>query len=75
MGRPFSVLLMGLAAVLLTGALWAGADRQEPAQETFFSMIFPQLMPEWAWAEPQDCATPGEILPFDGQALGEAVCL
>ena len=73
MGRPFSVLLLGLAAVLLlTGALCAGA-RQEPAQEAFFSMIFPQLVPQWA--APQERATPGEALPNDGQALGEAVCL
>ena len=45
MGRPFSVLFAGLAAVLLlTGAVCAGA-RREPAQEAFFSMIFPQLVP------------------------------
>ena len=75
MGRPFSVFLMGLTAVLLlTGALCAGA-RREPAQEAFFSMIFPQLVPQWEWTAPQDCATPGEALPNDGQALGEAVCL
>lgn len=75
MGRPFSVFLMGLTAVLLlTGALCAGA-RQKPAQAAFFSMIFPQLMPEWAWDAPQERATPGEALPNDGQALGEAVCL
>lgn len=75
MGRPFSVFLIGLAAVLLmTGALCAGA-RQECAQEVFFSMIFPQLMPEWAWNAPQERATPDEALPFDGQTLGEAVCL
>lgn len=75
MGRPFSVFLMGLTAVLLlTGALCTGA-RREPAQEAFFSMIFPQLMPEWAWNAPQERATPDEALPFDGQTLGEAVCL
>ena len=75
MGRPFSVLFAGLAAVvLLTGAVCAGM-RQTAAQPAFFSMIFPQLVPQWAWTAPQDCATPGEALPNDGQALGEAVCL
>lgn len=75
MGRPFSVLFAGLAAVvLLTGAVCAGM-RQTAAQPAFFSMIFPQLMPEWAWDAPQERVTPDEALPFDERAPGEAVRL
>ena len=77
MGRLFSVSLTALLSALLLCAGLALADARAPetAQPVFFRMIFPQLMPEWAWNAPQERATPDEALPFDGQTLGEAVCL
>ena len=46
MGRLFSALF--LLAVLLCPA---GEMRKECTQPVFFSMLFPQLIPEWMLAE------------------------
>lgn len=46
MGRLFSVLF--LLAVLLCPA---GEMRKEYTQPVFFSMLFPQLIPEWMMDE------------------------
>ncbi|MBQ7886846.1 MAG: hypothetical protein IJ313_08155 [Clostridia bacterium] len=46
MGRLFSVFL--LSAVMLCPA---GSAREACAQPVFFSMLFPQLIPEWMLEE------------------------
>ena len=49
MGRFLCALLIG--AMVLLGAAACQPSAQEPAQSVFFSLLFPQLMPEWEMDE------------------------
>lgn len=62
MDRLFAVLL--LAALLLLGPVgkdWTRGPEAEKAQEVFFSMLFPQLMPGAETAQREQATAPEAV--------------
>ena len=63
MGRFLCALLIG--AMVLLGAAACHPSAQEPAQSVFFSLLFPQLMPEWEMDEEPEEEDDVFWLPLD----------
>ena len=65
MGRFFCALLIG--ALILTGVIAPELPAEEPVQSVFFSLLFPQLVPEFEWSEA--LSEEGEVLLMPADQL------
>lgn len=65
MGRFFCALLIG--ALMAWGVASWQPPAQEPVQSVFFSLLFPQLVPEFEWSEA--LSEEGEVLLMPADQL------